>query len=89
MEEEGCSGATVGLSGASSVAWKGGGAARVSRVAEVACRQCNKITTCCSSLHHDARPTTKTAPAEKNKFEAGERRESKGVVAQLENRLSY
>lgn len=65
------------------------GVARASRVAEAACRQCNKITARCSSLHRDARPTTKTAPAEKNKFEAGERKREERVVAQLENRLSH
>lgn len=54
------------------------GAARASRVAEAACRQCNKITARCSSLHRDARPTTKTAPAEENKFEAGERKREEG-----------
>lgn len=54
------------------------GAARASRVAEAACRQCNKITARCSSLRRDAWPTTKTAPVEENKFEAEERKREEG-----------
>lgn len=88
MEEEGCSGATVGLA-EPHLRCGMVGAARASRVAEAACRQCNKITARCSSLHRDARPTTKTAPAEENKFEAGERKREEGVAAQLENTLSH